>query len=153
MAAVNDRIALVLFIALVVVGGGAIGLLTAPGEWYAALAKPAFNPPNWVFAPVWLTLYAMIGVAGWRVWRREHGGSTLVLWWVQLALNFLWSPIFFAAQNAGLALAVIAAMWLAIAAFIGLAWRLDRPAAWLFVPYLAWVSFATLLNASIWWLN
>lgn len=149
----NHRLALVLFVALVVAGGSAIGFLTAPGEWYAGLAKPPFNPPNWVFAPVWLILYVMIGIAGWRVWLREDGGAALVVWWVQLGLNFLWSPIFFAAQNIGLALAVIVALWLAIVTFIAVAWRLDRPAAWLFVPYLAWVSFATLLNASIWWLN
>jgi tryptophan-rich sensory protein len=149
----DQRLALALFVAVVFVGGAAIGFLTGPGEWYAGLAKPPFNPPNWVFAPVWLILYVMIGVAGWRVWRREDGGAALVVWWVQLGLNFLWSPIFFAAQNIGLALAVIVALWLAIAVFIALAWRLDRPAAWLFAPYLAWVSFATLLNASIWWLN
>lgn len=151
--AMNRRLALVLFVLLVVAGGSAIGFLTAPGPWYAGLAKPPFNPPNWIFAPVWLLLYVMIGVAGWRVWRLDDSGAALVVWWVQLGLNFLWSPIFFAAQNIGLALAVIAALWLAILVFIALARRLDRPAAWLFVPYLAWVSFATLLNGAIWWLN
>jgi tryptophan-rich sensory protein len=95
----------------------------------------------------------MIGVAGWRVWKADGGSTALVVWAVQLALNFLWSPIFFAAQNPGLALVVVVGMWLSIVAFIATAWRVDRIAAWLFVPYLAWVSFATLLNASIWWLN
>lgn len=149
----NQRLALVLFIALVFVGGGVIGFYTAPGAWYAGLEKPPFNPPNWVFAPVWSALYVLIGIAGWRVWRLPAGGAAQVAWWVQLALNFLWSPIFFAAQNIELALAVIVALLATIAGFIALAWRVDRPAALLFVPYAAWVSFATLLNAAIWWLN
>jgi benzodiazapine receptor len=149
----NKRLALVLFVALVVVAGGAVGFFTAPGEWYAGLQKPSFNPPNWLFGPVWFVLYVMIGIAGWRVWRGVDTGAAQVVWWVQFGLNLLWAPIFFAAENIDLALAVIVAMWLTIAAFIALTWQKDRVAAWLFVPYLAWVSFATLLNASIWWLN
>lgn len=149
----NRWLALVVFIAIVFVGGGIMGYLSQPGQWYASLEKPPFNPPNWVFGPVWSVLYVMIGIAGWRVWRAEEGGSALIVWCVQLALNFLWSPIFFAAHNIELALAVICALWLTIVAFIAMAWRVDRPAALLFIPYLAWVSFATLLNASISWLN
>lgn len=149
----NQWLMLALFVAVVVIGGGVIGIFNAPSEWYAALAKPAFNPPDWVFAPVWFVLYGVIGVAGWRVWRQRDGGGALVVWWVQLGLNFLWSPIFFTARDIGLALAVIVALWLTIVGFILLAWRVDRTAALLFLPYLAWVSFATLLNASILWLN
>jgi tryptophan-rich sensory protein len=149
----NKWLALILFVAVVFVCGSLIGYTTAPGEWYASLQKPSFNPPNWLFGPVWSILYVMIGVAGWRVWKADGGSTALVVWAVQLALNFLWSPIFFAAQNPGLALVVVVGMWLSIVAFIATAWRVDRIAAWLFVPYLAWVSFATLLNASIWWLN
>ncbi len=148
-----NRLALAAFILLVVVGGGAIGTLTAPGVWYAGLEKPPFNPPNWLFAPVWFVLYVMIGIAGWRVWRAHHDTPAMVVWWVQLALNFLWSPAFFAAQNIDLALAVIAALLLTIVTFIALTWRRDRTAALLFLPYAAWVSFATLLNGAIWWLN
>ena len=136
------------------VGGGlAIGYLTVPGAWYAQLAKPAFTPPGWIFGPVWTTLYVMIAVAGWRVWRRDRGGRPVKLWWAQMALNFLWTPIYFGAHQIGLALAVILLLLAAILAFIVLSWRQDRAAAWLFVPYAAWVAFASLLNGSIWMLN
>ena len=149
----KDRVSLVLFVVLVVAAGTAIGLITVPGEWYASLEKPPFNPPNWIFGPVWTFLYVLIGIAGWRIWRLQRDSAAMVAWWVQLALNYLWSPIFFAAQNVGLALIVIVAMLGTIATFIVLARRLDRVAALLFVPYAAWVAFATLLNASILWLN
>jgi tryptophan-rich sensory protein len=136
------------------VGGGlAIGLLTAPGEWYAGLAKPSFNPPSWVFAPVWTVLYVLIAVAGWRIWRKHAGGWPMRLWWAQLALNFLWSPVFFAGHRVGLALVIVVLMLAVILAFIALSWRQDRPAAWLFTPYAAWVGFAALLNGSILVLN
>lgn len=144
---------LILFIVAVFGGGTLIGAGTAPGEWYAALEKPWFNPPNWLFGPVWSILYVMIAVAGWRIWIRQRTGGAMTAWWVQLGLNFLWSPVFFALQRPDWALAVILAMLVAIVSFIVLAWNRDRIAAWLFFPYLAWVAFATLLNASIWWLN
>ncbi|TYR31938.1 tryptophan-rich sensory protein [Mesorhizobium microcysteis] len=146
-------IPLVLFILLVVGGGSLIGATNTPGEWYAALEKPPFNPPNWIFAPVWTTLYVMIAVAGWRIWRQARTGGAMTAWWLQMGLNFLWSPVFFTLQSVGLALAVIVALLAAIVAFIVLAWDRDRPAALLFLPYAAWVGFATLLNASIFWLN
>jgi benzodiazapine receptor len=130
----NLTIPLILFLVLVVGGGLAIGFLTAPGEWFAALAKPAFNPPNWLFAPVWTILYVLIAIAGWRVWQRGRSGWPMRLWWAQLALNFLWSPIFFAAHQVGAALVIILLLFAAILAFIGTAWRLDRPAAWMFFP-------------------
>lgn len=149
----QGRLSLFLFVLCVLVGGSAIGALTAPGEWYAALEKPPFNPPAWVFAPVWTLLYVMIAVAGWRVWRIEGGGAAMAAWWVQLALNFIWSPVFFVAQNPLLALVVILVLLGAILAFVALARRLDRPAALLFLPYAGWVSFAALLNAAIVWLN
>lgn len=144
---------LVLFLVLVVGGGLAIGALTAPGEWYAALVKPPFNPPPWLFGPVWTILYVLVAVAGWRAWRIEPGGPAMVTWWVQLALNFIWSPIFFAARDLLLALVILFATLATILAFMTLARRLDPIAAWLFAPYAAWVAFAGVLNASIWWLN
>ncbi len=144
---------LVLFVLLVVGGGSLIGVNNVPGEWYENLNKPPFNPPNWIFGPVWTVLYIMIGIAGWRVWRLRRTGGAMTAWWVQLGLNFLWSPVFFTLQNIGLALVVVVGMLLSIIAFIVLAWRQDRAAALLFIPYLAWVSFATLLNASIFYLN
>jgi tryptophan-rich sensory protein len=137
-----------------VLGGGLVlGFLTAPGEWYAVLAKPAFNPPAWMFGPVWTALYVLIAVAGWRVWQHDRAGGPMKLWWTQLVLNFLWTPVFFAAHQIGTALLVILLLLLAILAFIATAWRQDRVAAWLFVPYAAWVAFASALNGSIWMLN
>ena len=149
----SSKIALPVFLLLVVGGGLAIGLLTMPGEWYAALAKPPFNPPNWIFGPVWTALYMLIAIAGWRTWRREPTGRAMRFWALQLALNFLWSPLFFAAHMIGLALAIILALLATILAFIAASWRHDRVAAWLFVPYAVWVAFASLLNGAIWWLN
>ena len=139
----------ILFLALVVGGGLAIGFLTAPGEWYAGLPKPSFNPPNWVFAPVWTVLYILIALAGWRIFERDRKGWPMKIWWAQLVLNFAWSPVFFAAHWIGVALIIILLLLAAIFAFIATAWRQDRPAAWLFVPYAAWVAFASALNASI----
>lgn len=144
---------LVLFIIVVVGGGSLIGVGTAPGAWYASLEKPWFNPPGWIFGPVWTVLYVMIAVAGWRIWMRRRTGGAMTVWWVQLGLNFLWSPVFFGLQSPGWAIPIILAMLVSIVTFIRLSWDQDRLAAWLFVPYLAWVSFATLLNISIWWLN
>jgi len=140
---------LILFLVLVTGGGLAIGFLTAPSEWYAGLAKPSFNPPHWLFGPVWTLLYLLIAVAGWRAFESDRGGWPMKLWWAQLALNFLWSPVFFAAHRIGLALAVILLLLGAILAFIVMSWRQDRVAAWLFAPYAAWVGFASVLNASI----
>ena len=139
---------------LVTVGGGlAIGFVTRPGAWYAALVKPSFNPPNWIFAPAWTVLYILIAVAGWRVFEREPGSAAMAVWAVALALNFLWSPVFFGAQRPEAALAVVAMLLAAIVVFIALAWRIDTAAALLFVPYAAWVAFATLLNAAVVRLN
>jgi tryptophan-rich sensory protein len=149
----NHRFSLILFLVLVVGGGLAIGYLTAPGEWYAQLAKPAFNPPGWIFGPVWTVLYVFIAIAGWRVWQRDRGGWAMKFWWTQLVLNFLWSPIFFAAHQIGLAHVVILLLLVAILAFITTSGRQDRVAAWLFVPYAVWVAFASALNASISALN
>jgi tryptophan-rich sensory protein len=106
-----------------------------------------------VFGPVWTALYILIAIAGWRVWRRDRGGWLMKLWWAQLILNFLWSPIFFTAHQVGLALSVTVMLLVAILAFIVTAWRADRAVAWLFVPYAAWVAFASVLNASIFALN
>ena len=88
----SERIALISFLALVVGGGLGIGYVTSPGEWYAQLAKPSFNPPGWIFAPVWTLLYVLIAIAGWHVWLYDRDGWTMKLWWFQLVLNFLWSP-------------------------------------------------------------
>lgn len=138
------------FIVAVLGIGLLIGTITRPDGWYAALAKPPFNPPNWVFAPVWSLLYVMIAVAGARTF--EQGGN-LRLWLAQMALNFAWTPAFFGLHRPGLALAIIVVMFSTIIAFIVTRWNPDRVSALLFVPYAAWVAFASLLNASIVALN
>ncbi|MFZ1952257.1 MAG: TspO/MBR family protein [Pseudolabrys sp.] len=144
---------LALFILLVLGGGTLIGLMTLPGEWYAGLAKPPFNPPNWIFAPVWTLLYIMVAVAGWRTWQQGPRSAAMAVWFIQLALNFIWSPVFFGAHRISAALAVIVALLATIIAFIVMAWPRDRFAALLFTPYAAWVGFATLLNGALWYLN
>jgi translocator protein len=136
---------------VVVLGGGlAIGAVTRPDGWYAALAKPPFNPPNWVFAPAWTLLYVTIAVAGARAYERVGG---FFLWVAQLALNFAWTPAFFLLHRPTLALCLIAALLAVILVFIVTRWTADRISALLFAPYAAWVAFATLLNASIVVLN
>ncbi len=144
-------------IALCVVGGAASGLATPPGDWYASLAKPSWARPGWLFGPVWTALYAMMGVSAWRLWRmlgRAPGaGRSLVLFGAQLAFNFAWTPVFFGMRAPGAALAVIVVLWAFIAATIASSWRVDRAAGGLLVPYLAWVTFATALNAAIWRIN
>lgn len=132
--------------------GSAAGFLTAQSlpTWFPTLVKPSFNPPSWLFAPVWTTLYIMMAVAAWLVWLRK---GPLVLFYVQLALNFAWSLLFFGLHSPALALIEIVAMWVAILLTLVSFWKVDRRAGWLLVPYLAWVSFAGVLNASIWWLN
>jgi translocator protein len=149
----NRYLALAAFLVLVLGGGTAIGSMNLPGPWYDALVKPPFNPPNSVFGPAWTILYILIGIAGWRIWERDRGGPAMKAWGAQMLLNFAWSPVFFTLQSVGGALFIVMLMLAAILAFIGLAWNRDRIAALLFVPYAAWVSFATLLNASILWLN
>ncbi len=132
--------------------GSAAGFLTSQSlpTWFPTLVKPSFNPPSWLFAPVWTTLYIMMAVAAWLMWLRK---GSLVLFYVQLALNFAWSLLFFGLHSPALALVDIVAMWIAILLTLLAFWKVDRRAGLLLVPYLAWVSFAGVLNASIWWLN
>ena len=144
---------LILFLGLVLGGGLALGGLTVPGEWYSGLAKPTFNPPGWLFGPVWSVLYIAIAIAGWRLWENDRSGWPMILWWIQLALNFMWTPVYFGAHRIGFALVIILLMLTAIGGFIISAWRQDQVAASLFLPYAAWVAFASVLNASIWTLN
>jgi benzodiazapine receptor len=138
------------FIAGVMAVGAFIGTSTVPGDWYSGLQKPFFSPPNWVFGPVWTMVYLLIGWAGAR--KFLYGGA-LGLWIAQMALNFVWSPLFFGLHMPGAALLVIALMWITIAVFIQREWARDRLSAVLFVPYLAWVTFASALNAAIVSLN
>ncbi|GAA0581403.1 TspO/MBR family protein [Rhizomicrobium electricum] len=144
------------FLAFTLAAGFAAGQVTAPNipSWYNHLAKPSFNPPNWVFAPVWSALYVLIAVAAWRVWRAKGFRTpALALWLVQLGLNFAWSFIFFGAHAAGAALADLVLLWGAIFATLIAFGRIDKPAGWLLIPYLGWVSFAGVLNFWVWQLN
>jgi tryptophan-rich sensory protein len=155
----KNAIRLVVAIVLPLVVGGLSGYATAQGvrSWYPTLVKPFFNPPAWVFGPVWTMLYILMGVAAFLVWRRgltvDGVKAALGLFLVQLALNGLWSILFFGMQSPGLALIEIVVLWIAIAATIRAFSRVSPAGAGLLAPYLAWVSFATLLNGSIWWLN
>ena len=126
--------------------------------WFQTLEKPVFNPPSWLFAPVWSTLYVMMGIAAGLVWdkidlQREAVRNALIFFAVQLALNALWSILFFGLKNPLLALIEIVILWLMIyETYVKFA-KIDRIAGYLFIPYLLWVSFAAVLNGSIWWLN
>ena len=126
--------------------------------WYPTLVKPIFNPPNWIFAPVWTLLYAMMGVAGGIIWNhletnKEQVKKAFAFFIIQLALNALWSYLFFGLHNPLLALLEIIILWLMIFETYVQFKSINKLAGWLLIPYLAWVSFATILNASIWWLN
>lgn len=145
-------IALAVFATLVVIAAQ-FGVTFRPGPWYEGLAKPSFTPPNAVFPVAWTVLYVMIGLAGYFAWKAEGIGAAVGVWLLQLILNAAWSYVMFGRHEIGLALAVLAALWLSIAAFIALTWRSSRLAALLFVPYLLWVSFAALLNFEVWRLN
>lgn len=131
-----------------------VGVVARPDAWYAALNKPSFNPPSWVFGPVWTTLYLMMAVAAWGVWRfGNERKAALVAFGIQLALNAAWSPLFFGMHRPDLAFIDLVALWFAIVATIVLFLRQVTWAGWLLAPYLAWVTFAGVLNFSIWQLN
>ena len=141
------------FIAAVLSLGLLIGTNNIPGEWYQSLAKPTFNPPNWVFAPVWSILYVVIGGVGARMFLAHRHTAAMRLWLAQMILNFLWSPLFFGMQDISSALIVVIALLIAVAAFVIASWQRDRISALLFLPYFAWVAFATVLNGSILLMN
>jgi tryptophan-rich sensory protein len=132
------------------------GMEARPDDWYSALAKPAFNPPSWIFGPVWMLLYTMMALAAWMIWMR--GGLALqrrplTLYGIQLALNSIWSPVFFSLHRLDLAFGIIVLLWVFILCTLLAFWRVHRRSALFFVPYLAWVSFAAILNFTIWRLN
>jgi translocator protein len=123
--------------------------------WYATLNKPALNPPSWVFGPVWVTLYALMGIAAFLVWQKKSKASkhALIAFGVQLFLNAIWTPIFFGMRNPLGGLIDILLLWIAIIVTIVMFSKISKSAAWLLAPYLAWVTFATYINYSIWKLN
>lgn len=143
-----------IFLALMA-AAGFFGSRFPPGDWYASLTKPSWNPPNWIFGPVWTALYIAIAVAGWRVWLSSGPARRLALglWVAQMVLNGLWSWLFFGLHRPGVALAEIVILWAVLLAFSLIACSLSRAAAYLFVPYILWVSFAMALNGALWLLN
>jgi tryptophan-rich sensory protein len=159
ISALSRPARLALAVLPVIAASGLGGLVTraAVPVWYAGLARPAFNPPNWVFGPVWTVLFAMIALSAYRILSLAPGmpGRREALWAyaLQLALNTAWSFAFFGLQSTLAGLVVIVPLLAAILLTIRLFWPLDRVAAWLLVPYAAWVSYATVLNAALWWLN
>ena len=154
----HDLLGLFAFIilCLAVSGGGGAITATSVDTWYQALEKPPFNAPDWLFAPVWTALYIMMGIAAWRVWRLRSFEATrtaFAVFGVQLCLNLAWSFLFFGLQRIDLAMLEIVTLLVAIIANTIMFWRIERLAGLLFVPYAAWVTYATILNASLWLLN
>ena len=136
---------------------GAVFTVRAIPSWYEKLRKPSFRPPNWLFGPVWTLLYLLMGIASARVWNlrieNEAALPALVAFLSQLALNGIWTPIFFGWKKLGLAAIEIILLWISIVLTVAAFWLVDHASAWLLVPYLAWVSFASVLNIAIWLLN
>jgi translocator protein len=152
----NQWLVLAGFVLLCLAVGGIAGFATAQSvnDWYLTLNRPSWNPPGWLFGPVWTTLYVMMAVAAWLVWRR--GGNiqgAMILFFSQLALNFAWSFLFFGARSPWLGLVDIAMLWVALLATTIVFFGKSRVAGLLMLPYLAWVSFAAVLNFTIWRLN
>ena len=159
LAARPDRIRSVLALAgwlALCFGAATFGALFMPGEWYAQLRKPSWNPPSWLFGPVWTALYFMMASAAWLVWRRGGFAANLrplSLFLAQLVFNALWSWLFFGLKNPALAFVDIVCLWLGILMTLLSFWNVHRTAAVLLAPYLAWVSFAAVLNGTLWYLN
>ncbi len=155
------NIYLKLFISIIVclAVGGISGYLTTSEitTWYATLQKPSFNPPNYLFGPVWTILYIMMAISFWLIWKSDASetlkNKAILLFGIQLILNFFWSIIFFSLHQLGFALAEIIAMWVFILLSILAFYPISKPAAIMLIPYLCWVSFASILNFSIWRLN
>jgi tryptophan-rich sensory protein len=153
-----SRIAIVVIICLAV--GYLSGMVTRASitTWYPTLVKPSFNPPNWIFAPVWTSLYVMMGVAAGLIWnqittQKSAVTKALQFFIIQLVLNALWSYLFFGLHNLMLATIEVVLLWLMIFETYSQFAKINKTASYLMLPYLAWVSFASVLTASIWWLN
>lgn len=154
--ALPDRKAVYIAILLAVVVGGLGGAATTIGPWYVGLVKPSWQPPDWLFGPVWTTIYVLTAIAGVKAWRRgdaiqrRHYLGALLL---NCVLNMLWSAIFFKSQRPDLALIEVVPLWLSVLLLMALPWRYARASSWLLVPYLLWLGFASYLNWTIVRLN
>lgn len=136
-------------------GIGSFFTASSVGTWYLTLKKPSINPPSWVFGPVWTGIFLLMGISLYLVWTagNKNKKTAYIVFGVQLFLNILWSVLFFGLQSPGAAFLEICLLWIAIAANVIMFWRLSRPAGYLLLPYLFWVSFAAILNWNIWRLN
>lgn len=155
----SNSLKLILAIAIPLMVGFTSGYftITGVGSWYQTIQRPSWNPPNWIFGPVWTTLYILMGIALFLVWKADVSvkvkNYAILLFAIQLTLNFFWSFIFFNQQQPGWAFAEIVALWIFILLTIFAFAKINNTAAWLFVPYISWVSFAAILNYTIWQLN
>ncbi len=152
------KLALLVWIVLVLGLGSSMALFFGPDAWFQNLTKPTWNPPSWLFAPVWSILYASLGVSAWMI-RRDRNASpadrsyAMLLFWLQLALNLAWTPIFFGLHQPALAFMEICILWLAALSTALAFGKISSTAGYLLIPYLAWLSFALVLNGTIWLLN
>lgn len=145
-----------LFFACTIVAGSSSAVWSIDAEWYQSLNSPSFKPPGWIFGPVWSLLYLLIATAAYRVMKSEKTKVKSILmglWALQMVLNTIWTPVFFGGYNLGAALIYIVILWVSILAFVLVARHDDKLTSWIMVPYLLWVSFATLLNGAYWMLN
>ena len=153
----NNTLRLIISILLPQVTGalGALVTISSVGSWYQTINKPSFTPPSWVFGPAWTTLYFLMGIALFLIWKSNHPLKKQALWLfgIQLFLNGIWSPAFFGLESPILGLVIIVPLWIMIVVCIKVFFQINKTASYLMVPYLLWVSFATALNGSIWYLN
>ena len=154
---INNFLKLIISIKVCELAGilGSFFTIFAIPSWYATLAKPALNPPGWLFGHVWITLYLLMGISLWLIWKSDSPEKKKALWlfFAQLILNAIWSPVFFGGQSIGGALAIIVLLWAAIVLTILVFTKISKVAAWLLIPYILWVSFAVYLNFAIWIIN
>lgn len=151
---------LVLFLFLLlcfsIAGFGGYFTSASVTTWYVTLKKPLWNPPSWLFGPVWTLLYIFIAVSGWLVWMKGVSKPVrvvLIVYFIQIFFNAIWSPVFFGLHNPFLAFIIICFLWVSIGIYLYLSWSISLPAYILFIPYWAWVTFASILNFTIWRLN
>lgn len=155
----NNIIKLIICILVCLAVGGISGYFTSTEipTWYSTINKPSFNPPNWIFGPVWTTLYILMGISFWLIWKSdvstEVKNKAMLFFAIQLVLNFFWSIIFFSFHQTGFAFIEIIVMWIFILLSILSFYPISKTAAYLLIPYLLWVSFASVLNFAIWKLN
>ncbi len=154
---INNFLKLIISVVVCELAGvlGSFFTISAIPVWYATLAKPVLNPPGWIFGPVWTILYLLMGISLWLIWKSDSKEKKKALWlfFAQLMLNAIWSPVFFGGQFIGGALAIIVLLWAVIVLTILVFTKISRAAAWLLLPYILWVSFAAYLNFGIWILN